>query len=418
MDRCNSEQCGRSLTDSTVTQAVVFYWPQLQAKTKQLSDSATAAEQKLAEHPVLPDETYYAAWHTTRENLRQEVSSKLFYCSLMEGFLDLMTEFAGPSLETRQLVEDATLESIIFDELWQLFPVGETVLYHKDGREVACQVYNTSGGSRGTPAGTTADISDDILSPPEDVANHTKAEDSRPRDRGIPSYPGHLIQQLSSPIQSSVPSEESQASKSSDTFIPLIIDCFTIDFNGTYVGPCHISFQFDCYAGARLINALDVYPLRFHPDKAGLSSRLRERGRRVINATGHCIHDGLPLSGLDNIRGQIYVDNATGYRHIGWPKDRVEFGRLFEHRWPGLRKTRDAFSRERAMSNRAYQMRPHLKGTLLRFIKPGATSLSDDCYLLMSYVVLGYCFQQRRWRGLSTSPFVLIQVADYYGRLL
>ncbi|KAH6693817.1 hypothetical protein F5X68DRAFT_47208, partial [Plectosphaerella plurivora] len=302
----------------------------------------------------------------------------------------------GPSLKVHHKIGNGTLESINFEQLWQLFPPGETLLYHKEGHDVACKVYNISGGRR---ISTSSEFrAKRLFSAPEDIASRTSADISRPRDRGIPAYPGHLIRHVSSQPQTPPSSEEKQAPGS---FAPLIVDCFMMDFNGTHVGPCHIGFQFDYFPGERLVRSLDIYPLRFHPRKDELSAMLRRRGRRVLDVLGHRTHNGMPLSGFDKICGQIYVDNAAGYRHIGWPEERLAFGTLnaamLESTEPHPMLQKSPIHLEQAIMWDTFSVVQNLKHSLLRFVRPETTALADDFYLLMPYVVLGYAFQQRRW---------------------
>ena len=59
-----------------------------------------------------------------------------------------------------------------------------------------------------------------------------------------------------------------------------IIDCFSVDFDGSSLGPKSIRFVVPKYSGKRRVKAFEVCPSFFHPQQGEIYQAMVERGRR------------------------------------------------------------------------------------------------------------------------------------------
>lgn len=326
----------------------------------------------------------------------------------IQTLLDLIRMEAPAAVEVREKLLSGTLRSISFEELWQLYNVGDVLIYRHNGRELACQVFSVTGGRRGNLSLSTAP-NEAVFAGYEGIgrggdAGELGATSTSPEARdAIPQYPNTLVRCSPSAYQGFRPGRHDRGIEEQDeTYTPFIIDCFFMDFDGTYIGPCHLPLDIPHYAGEREISSLDIYPVAFHDPEDDIMARLSARGRRFMNCAGHKTYDGWSLSGHADLQGQMYVDFETGYRQIGWPANRAQFGRLVRHVVPGpampmLDAHKRVLSDEKFNAVLSDQFIQGRKRELWKFVKPDGNVVPEESYALMSYAVLGYAFQQRRW---------------------
>jgi len=83
-----------------------------------------------------------------------------------------------------------------------------------------------------------------------------------------------------------------------DTASPFIIDCYSIDFDGSHLGGVQKQIEIRPYEGEKPVTSLPVYPLKFLPDLEKAKERLLVRGRCFLKMldVSHKYYEGLSLS--------------------------------------------------------------------------------------------------------------------------
>lgn len=106
------------------------------------------------------------------------------------------------------------------------------------------------------------------------------------------------------------------------------ISCVFVDFDGRSIGPVSTNFVIKAFAGERSVDSLEVYPLRFHKNKASreearlstssdsqpLRQQLIKRGKKFFQAAcmrlENTYYDG-PTADGDEVESQVVVDFET-----------------------------------------------------------------------------------------------------------
>ncbi|KAM0496898.1 hypothetical protein ACHAP8_007127 [Fusarium lateritium] len=99
----------------------------------------------------------------------------------------------------------------------------------------------------------------------------------------------------------------------------LTIDYYTIESDGSYLGPKDACKQIKHYSGDRKITDLPIFPLRFHEENHEIMERMIERGRRYCSSHGHKSYKGLTCPRDDKqtpeeVFGDMFVDFKDYYR--------------------------------------------------------------------------------------------------------
>ena len=371
---------------------------------------------------IQSDDTLFDARESKRSNLLL-VQRTLIH---LQTLVDLIRAEAPTAVAVREKLLAGTLQCIGFDDLWQLYNIGDILIYRHNGRELACQVFSVTGGRRGNTSLSTAS-SEAVFAGYDrggDLGGSNPSLSSPEARDAIPQYPSALVRYSPSAYQGFRPGlfGDRRVEEQDETYTPFIIDCFFMDFDGTYIGPCNLPLDIPYYAGEREITSLDIYPVAFHDPDDDIMTRLSARGRRFMNCAGHRTYDGWTLSGHEDMQGQMFIDFKTGYRQIGWPANRPEFGRLFRHVVPGPSLNmndwhKKTLSDERLNSVLSNQFIHGRKKELWKFVKPDENVVPDETYALMSYVMLGYAFQQRRWCKFEASEMCPVAILTLCYRL-
>ncbi|KAI0000100.1 hypothetical protein F4779DRAFT_622600 [Xylariaceae sp. FL0662B] len=211
----------------------------------------------------------------------------------------------GHLVRIRRQIAGCALGSIAFEDLWHLFKPGDILFTTRNGHEQLFVVYMVTGGKQRLRNRTKAEIQDIRLSQrhhrfsarasardgSDSVSSDEEDEDERPRMD--PAGKG--------------------------TWAPLVIDCYRIAYDRSYVGPVDSSKKITRFVGKKRITDLPVYPLQFHPKSDEVMEYLEQRGRRFIQCNGHRSYDGPVFDRRGKrtkgeLQGDVYVDFKEYYR--------------------------------------------------------------------------------------------------------
>lgn len=168
----------------------------------------------------------------------------------------IQTELANYiGLELR--IRDGDLEEVLFEEVYHLFKPGDLVLAAEDGDEQIYQIYSVTGGRMLLSRRSEATG----MVPP-----HMRRTDLRP-----------------------------------GTWMDLSIVCFSMGWDGENIGPREAEFDIPYFSGRRLVTDLDLYPIQFHDDSAGLRKRLCARGLKMVQSVGHKRYIGTSVPPNDSM---------------------------------------------------------------------------------------------------------------------
>lgn len=230
----------------------------------------------------------------TKKDDQSERSEKLIFriqhLQLLKNFIqnDLRT-----LLDLNAKATNGTLEKIAFENLWYLFRPGDILYSNNRGHDQLPRAYSVTGGQK------------------------------RKRGRRKPNDTKYLF-------SSDDEAEEPMGKTVSGTWSTLVIDSYTMAFDGNQIGPVNGHLRIKNFSGEREITELAVYPPRFHKQRENLVSQLVERGRKYCFSYGHKSYNGLTCPPgddklLEEVNGDVFVDFKDYYRTISKPS--------FENRW-------------------------------------------------------------------------------------
>lgn len=193
----------------------------------------------------------------TRTDDRSKRSERLLvriqHLRLLKNFIQ---NDLGTLLDLNAKAANGTLEKIAFENLWYLFSPGD-ILYSNDRwHDQLSRAYSVTGGQK------------------------------RKRGWRKPNDTKYLY-------LSDDEGEESMGNTASGTWSALVVDSYTMAFDGNQIGPIHGHLKIKNFAGKRKITELSVYPLRFHKQRENLVRQLVERGRKYCFSYGHKSYTGL-----------------------------------------------------------------------------------------------------------------------------
>ncbi|KAK8058634.1 hypothetical protein PG994_009082 [Apiospora phragmitis] len=168
-------------------------------------------------------------------------------------------------LNLRAQVQDATLQQIVFNDLWHLYNPGDLLLADERGYPQLYMVYN-------------------LCQPPLAAAV---------ADRGVDG---------TTPPRVPAP-----------TAARNLMHCYALNVDSTGVGALCSRKQIKKYLGLKNVSDLPIYPLKFHKDARFILDKLQDRGRKFISCTGHRRYDGViydtrGIVSREHLQGEIYVD--------------------------------------------------------------------------------------------------------------
>ncbi|KAH8892828.1 P-loop containing nucleoside triphosphate hydrolase protein [Thozetella sp. PMI_491] len=235
------------------------------------------------------------------------LSRRVDYLQCLHDFIQ--TEL-GHIIGLKLKIDEASLQQITFEEMYHLFSPGDLIINRKDEVDELRQVYAVTGGRMRLLR----------VSPYQNASDSDGGADQSP-DAGV------------------------------GTWTDVVIDYFTMNWDGTRVGPVRGVYRIQHFTGEKKILDLDYYPVRFRENSEELCSQLKQRGRNVLECFGHKRYEGLsakpirlpfaprppgppppPMAmagGSDAVReieSDVFVDIKTYYmRHI---PGRQAFGKL------------------------------------------------------------------------------------------
>lgn len=204
---------------------------------------------------------------TQAETKRTEEIERLESKRCLQEML-VMTELLDNDLKAtfdlRRQIDEGTLQSIAFSDLWHLFRHGDDIR-GSEGHSPVYRVLNVTGGRRS------------LLSKEDALASLS------------PSSTADFVDSV--------------------TFI---ISCFYYTSNGERLGTLLHDFQIKSYNNSKLVTSLPVFPVRFAHAKSGnlVRADFVRRGRRYIELAGskvevvHKTYSGLTLN-LEQLREEV-----------------------------------------------------------------------------------------------------------------
>ena len=161
--------------------------------------------------------------------------------------------------DVKRKVTNKTLQEFAFEELWLLYKPGDLVYTWKSPDDIstyqAYRVLHVTGGRA-------------II----DTANDSRFDAIRDRSWEDDSDTEERARDL-------IRSSPSNAT-------PFIIDCFSIDFDGTRMGPKSKRFVIPSFIGKRKVDSLEICPSFSPPQPGMVHQAMIDRGRRFTQLAG------------------------------------------------------------------------------------------------------------------------------------
>lgn len=257
---------------------------------------------------------------TKRSNVQEVVKKEKLIArriNHLQVLYDFIISDLSYYLDLQTRIEEGSLATIAFEDLWYLFRPGETIYTKDDGFEQLLRIYSVTGGQ-------------------PRKRNHTQYENEEIQRRR--EYKRN-VRPRSYYADDSGPSDDDEfinkdalvEASGIGTWSPLTMDCYLMGFDGLRVGPVDSYRKIKHYSGECDITELPCYPLRFHKQRAEISARLEARGRRFLDSYGHKSYNGLtlPLTKRgypEELHGDVFLDAKTYY--TTYPRRRPKLGLL------------------------------------------------------------------------------------------
>ncbi|KAI5919488.1 hypothetical protein F4810DRAFT_703512 [Camillea tinctor] len=193
--------------------------------------------------------------------------------SHFRAFVDFIQKYLEQQLNIYESIRKRSCLHVSFENIWMLFNSKETIYCpgKRERQEIrlsmkktsiytkntdwpqAFRIYATSGGIGVGPAYKSQ-------------FHDTQAQDQS--DRGV-----------------------------RESFCPLIVSCYSVQFDAERYGPVQDFFVFKPFEGQVDITRLEAYPIQFHRHGDGIVQRLLDRGRKFIDISivSHMNYNGLTL---------------------------------------------------------------------------------------------------------------------------
>ncbi|KAK8065170.1 hypothetical protein PG997_011917 [Apiospora hydei] len=176
--------------------------------------------------------------------------------SHLQVLVDFIKTGLGHLIGLMMKIEDATLETISFEEVYHLYAPGDLIINRSADVDHLHQIYAVTGGrvrlgryeSANRPPGPIADDADDAP------------------DAGV------------------------------GTWTDVVIDCFRMRWDGIHLGPFRLTHRVRHYVGEKAITDLDFYPVRFRKNHEDICGDLENRGKKVLEYHGHMKYEGLTVA--------------------------------------------------------------------------------------------------------------------------
>lgn len=192
-------------------------------------------------------------------------------------------------LDVRRQIQDGTLRTISFSNLFLLFNPGD-IVFAEEPKKQACKVFSTSGGL---------------------PLNRTKAAENRhgSHHNDLYYYNEH------------------------DVATPFIIDCYHLAFDGNTYGPLQKTFVIPYFAGEKQLRFLPICPEKFHARRSEFRSQLIKKGKLFIGLVenglnfAHRAYEGwgeTSKGDMEEIDSQVIIDFSATFRR--YPKWSIKLG--------------------------------------------------------------------------------------------
>jgi hypothetical protein len=205
----------------------------------------------------------------------------------LECLVEFMDEDVFPVV--RQYVSSSTYPKIHFRDLWYLYQPGQWV------------VLDERRGRRFSP-------------------------DAGPEDEKPPSQPGNLgervagfwrvLKTVGGRPKLTPPNKHERNRAPSNEVTPLTVRCYRIDYDGDTFGPIWVDFDFQPWEGEKLIEQLEIVPVRLLRNPREKRALYVNRGKQFMGLTTpqHRIHSG-PLLNF-HPSGRLFEHVSPGQRDV------------------------------------------------------------------------------------------------------
>lgn len=348
--------------------------PQPPTRTDQPEDTKSA--QGTSKAPIIqtkPDDEA-AKLRSKVKDFKRRVS----YLDLLHGFIksDL-----GYYLNLQVKVENLTIETIAFEDLWYVIQPGEILYTNDHGHHCLYKVYATTGGQQ-------------------------RRRNPTPPEREGRRYP---FPPDNDDSDDEKPPLKSRNMAGIGSWTMFTIDCFYMGFDGVTVGPIDCRKQIKYFSGEMKIRDLPIFPLRFHPAKDEIAAALEKRGRKLLTSYGHKSYNSTTVlkskyDHQEDINGDIFIDLKSYYRDFGSAKPRLGVLKPTESDQAEVQESelRDRLGNLRFLTD--HDVDDHLRENFLispkSLIEPTSLEFAKNSTMhlqLLSYKVPAYVFRYRRY---------------------
>jgi hypothetical protein len=157
----------------------------------------------------------------------------------LEALLSFIDTHLGPLFSLQSSVLLGSLERIAFEDLWHLFKPGDLLFSVDKGTEQLYRAHYITGGRLRLRNRTNDELESRIRL--TRLFFESDSEDEVEKGQYIEGF-------------------------GKGTYSDFTIDCYSIAFNGRYLGPLDTAKRISYYGGEREVTSLPIYPLRFHKD--------------------------------------------------------------------------------------------------------------------------------------------------------
>ncbi|KAG9228841.1 hypothetical protein BJ875DRAFT_476478 [Amylocarpus encephaloides] len=341
------------------------------------------------------------------EEVRQAKRNSDELCLLIQ-FMDTDMQ---DIFDIKKKIKGGAIQEIAFEHLWQLYTPGTTVYFQEQPEEIdrfqAHRVLHVTGGRACFDWRSKNDSERGVVFDPLTDRNWDAESEDEMRCRDTVTF-------------------------STTETTSLIVDCYSLDFDGYRVGPRSKRVGIVPYIGKRQIHQLPVYPSKYHSLNEKIKESLIRRGRRFTELVfgSHKTYSGVSIreaKQLNNrwfsyvipdieVKSEVMIDQASGAenfkkKHLFW-EIKIGGGIVTNPTQADVRETFDLLPRKKedpwvtdVFDDSAYEIgcrTEFLRSTVelrLRTLKD--LSLPDESLELLPLRVYGYAMLHHRWLSLD-----------------
>ncbi|KAK0716568.1 hypothetical protein B0T21DRAFT_63836 [Apiosordaria backusii] len=210
----------------------------------------------------------------------------------------------------------------------------------------------------------------------------------------------------------------------------IIIQCIRIDFDGRQVGPVTRQFSIEQFGGEKAITSLEIFPLRFAETKVDreqgsspFRDQLVERGKMFLqlSAVKHMHYNGLTVGEKEEVDSQVVIDFEKAFlskEGSGWKPAVVALTAAESYALPdgpcrslccfGENVLKDSYVESIRNDQYLSSLMPEDSSKEPLSLYPrrphdliSDSAVTDDDYLIMSYMAFGFILHSRKWAQLD-----------------